>query len=137
MLSQPSSSSPELAFEVPIDISKICESNVDVGNKDHMLNLLGGNVENFESLGSLCGYDAALDPYCIDLVDLPMKIMWNTFVTFSFDFSMAFTLRGLISFFVLICMFSHCQACEPHAVAFDKLKRALTMSSLSSRVLKT
>jgi len=126
--SPPSSSSPELAFEVPIDISKICESNVDVGNKNHMLNLLGGNVENFESLGFLCGYDAALDRYCIDLVDLPRKIMWNTFITFSFDFSMAFTLRALIYFDFILCMLSYLQACEPHAVAFDKLKRALTMS---------
>ena len=53
---------------------------MDVGNEDHMLNLLGGNVENLESLGYFRGYDAALDPYCIDLVDLPRKIMWNTFL---------------------------------------------------------
>jgi len=45
MLSQPSSSSPEYVFDVPIDNSEICESNVDLGNEDHMLNLLGGNVE--------------------------------------------------------------------------------------------
>jgi len=132
--SQPSSSSPGYTYDVPNDIFKLSDANGDLGNEDHMLNLLGRNNENFESLGFLCGYDATLDPYCIDLVDLPKKIMWNTFVTFSFDFSMAFTLRGLILFFVLICMFSHCQACEPHAVAFDKLKRALTMSSLSSRI---
>ena len=101
-----------------------------------MLNLFGENNENFESLGFLCGYDAALDPYCIDLVDLPRKIMWHAFFNFSFDFSMAFTLRGLVLFFVLICRFSHSLACEPHAVAFDKLLRALTMSLLSSRVVK-
>jgi len=58
--SQPSSSSPEYTYDVPNDISEISDSNVGVGNKDHMLNLLGGNVENFESLGSLCGYDAPL-----------------------------------------------------------------------------
>ena len=78
MLSQPSLSSPEYVFDVPIDNYEICESNVDLGNEDHMLNLRGGNVENFESLGSLCGYDAALDPYCINLEDKPRKIMWNT-----------------------------------------------------------
>ena len=96
-----------------------------------MLNLLGGNNETFESLGYFRGYDASLDPYCIDLVDLPRKIMWNTFFNFSCGFSMAFTSRGLILFFVLICRFSHSLACEPHAMAFDKLLRALTMSALS------
>ena len=61
------------------------------------------------------------------------KIMRSTFFNFSFDFSMAFTVRGLILFFMLICRFSHSLACEPYAVAFDKLLRALTMSSLSSQ----
>jgi len=124
---------PELDYDVPIDDFAICDSNIDLGHENNMFNMLGGNVENFESLGYLCGYNVALDPYCIDLVDMPRKIMWNTF----FDFSMTLTLRGLILFFVLICMFSHCQACEPNAVAFDKLLRALTASDLSSRVLKT
>jgi len=121
---------------VPNDNFELSDANVRLGNEDRVLNLLGGNNENFESLGFLCRYDAALDPYCIDLVDLPRKIMWSTFLTFSFDFSVAFTLRGLILFFVLIFMFSHCQACEPHAVAFDKLLRALTASNLRSRVVK-
>ena len=66
MLSQPSSSSPELAFDVPIDNSEICESNVDVGNEDNMFNVLGGNVYSLESLGYFRGYDAALDPYCLN-----------------------------------------------------------------------
>ena len=102
--SPPSFSSPELAFDVPNNnISEINDSNVDLGHESRMLNLLGGNNETFESLGFFRGYDAALDPYCIDLEDLPRKIMWHAFVTFSFDFSMAFTVRGLILFFVLIC----------------------------------
>jgi len=108
MLSQPSSSSPKYTYDVCNDIYEISDSNANLGNEDHVLNLLGGNNENVESLGFLCGYDATLDPYYIDLVDLPSKITWNTFVTFPFDFSMAFTLRGLILFFVLICMFFHC-----------------------------
>jgi len=58
--------------------------------------VLGGNVETFESLGIFSGYDAALDPYCIYVVDKPRKILWNTFFAFSFDFSMAFNLRALI-----------------------------------------
>ena len=87
--SPPSFSSPELTFDVPNNISQINDSNVDLGHENHMLNLLGGNNENFESMGYFRGYDAALDPYCIDLVDLPRKIMWHTFFNFSFDFSMA------------------------------------------------
>jgi len=131
-----SSSSPKYTYDVPHDISELIESNIEMGHEKYMFNVLGGNVENFESLGYFRGYDATLDPYCVGLVDLPRKIMCNTFVTFSSDFSMAFTLRRLILFFVLICMFSHYQACEPHAVAFDKLLRVLTMSSLRSRVVK-
>jgi len=130
-----SSSSPEYAFDVAIDNYEICESNVDVGDEDNMFNMLGGNVENFESLGCLCGYDVALDPYSINLEDKPRKIMWNTI----FDFSMVFNLlnRALIYFVFILCMLSNLQACEPHVVAFNKLLRALTMSSLSSQVLKT
>jgi len=74
---------------VPVDNLEICDSNVEMGNEDNVLNKLGGNVEKFESLGYLSGYDAALDPYCIYIVDKPRKILWNTFFTFSFDFSLA------------------------------------------------
>jgi len=91
--SPPSSSSPELAFDVPNNISEINDSNVDLGHEKHMVIPLGGNNETFESMGYFRGYDAARDPYCIDLVDLPRKIMWHTFFNFSFDFCMAFTLR--------------------------------------------
>jgi len=66
--SPPSSSSPELAFEVPIDNFEICESSVDVGNEDNMFNVHGGNVYSLESLGYFRGYDDALDPYCLNLV---------------------------------------------------------------------
>jgi len=50
------------SVDVPNDISKLCDSNVDMGYVDNMFNMLGGNVQNFESLGYLCGYDAALNP---------------------------------------------------------------------------
>ena len=121
LCSPPSLSSPELDLDVPNDISTICDFKVDMGYADNMFNMLGGNVENFESLGYLCGYNAALDPYCVDLVDMHRKIIWNTIFDFSFDFSIVFSLRGLILFFVLICMFSHCQACDPtpwHSTSF-------------------
>ena len=124
---------------MPHDISELIESNIEMGHEKYMFNVLGGNVENFESLGSLCGCDAALDPYYIHLEDKPRKIVWHTIFDFSFDFSIAFDfLKGALIYFVFIlCMLSYLQACEPHVVVFNKLKQALTMSSLSSRVLKT
>jgi len=75
---------------MPNDISKLCDSNMNLGYDDHMLNVLGGNVKTFESLGYFNGYDTALDPYCINLADKPRKILTNTFFALSFDFSMAF-----------------------------------------------
>jgi len=93
LCSPPSLSSSELDLDAPNDISTICDFNADIGHDNNMFNMLGGNAENFESLGYLCGHNAALDPYCINLVDMPRKIMWNTIFDFSFDFSMALTLR--------------------------------------------
>ena len=121
---------PELDFDVPIDKFKLCDFNVDLGYDNHMFHMLGGNVDHFESPGYLSGYDPTRDPYCLSLVDMPRKVMWSTFFDFSFDFSLALTLRGLILFFVLIFMFSHGHACKPRTVKFDKLLRALTESDL-------
>ena len=77
-----------------------------------MFNMLGGNVDNFLSLGYFYGHDASLDPYCIYLVDEPIKIMWNTFFAFSFVFSIGSALlkRALTFFAVIIFMFSYCHA---------------------------
>jgi len=121
---------------VPIDNFEICNSNVDWGRENNMFNILGGNVETFESLDYFSGYDAALAPYCIYLVDKPRKILWNTFFTFSFDFSMAFTLikRALVLFTFILCMLSYYQAWRPFAEQFDKLLRALTASKWRARV---
>jgi len=137
MCSQPSFS-PEYSVDVLNDLSKFCNSNVDMGNEDNMFNMLRGNNEIFESLGYLSGYDAALDPYYIYLVDKPCEIMWNTFFNFSFDFSMHFSLikRALIFFTLILCMLSYCHTCEPHTVEFDKLLRALMEYDLNSRVMK-
>ena len=129
----PPSFSPELDFDVRIDNFEICDSNVDLGHEDNMFHMLGGNVDNFESLGNLCGYDAALDLYCIYLVDKHRKIMRNTF----FDFSMAFALikRELTYFTLILCVLSHSQAWKPYSEEFDKLLRALTMSGQKYQVL--
>ena len=70
--SQPSIS-PEYSLEAPIRNPKICDSNVDLGHAVKMFNMLGGNIDNFLSLGYFCGYDASLDAYCIFLVDKPRK----------------------------------------------------------------
>ena len=79
--------------------------------------LICGNNDNFESLGYFSGYDAALDPYCLSLVDTPRKIMWAHFFTFLFDFSMAFALltRALIFLVMFIVVLSQHHACEPQA----------------------
>ena len=60
---------------MPIDNFEICDSNVDMSNKDNVLNMLGWNVDTFMSLGYFSGYDASLDPYCIYLVDKSRKIL--------------------------------------------------------------
>jgi len=136
--SQPSLSL-EFHFEVPIDNFVICDFNVDLGNANNMLNVLGGNiVDHFESLGNFSGYDAALDPYCMNLVDTPRKIMWTPFFTFSFDFSMAFALltRALIFLIMFIVKLSQHHTSEPHTVEFDKFLRALTASNLRAWVVK-
>ena len=97
---------------MPIDKFEICDFNIDLDDEDNVLNMFGGNVETFESLDYFSGYDFALDPYCINLVDKHGKIMWNTFFDFSFDFSMAFSLikRALTFFALIICMLSYRQA---------------------------
>ena len=41
--------SPKYTYDVPIDKFEICNCNVKLGNEDKMLNMLGGNVENFGS----------------------------------------------------------------------------------------
>jgi len=65
-------------------------------------------------------------------------MMWNTFFDFTFDFSIVFGFikRALTFFVIFVSMLSYSQACKPHAIVFDKLLQALTMSDLMSRVWK-
>ena len=67
--------SPRCSLDVPINNPKSRDSEVGLGHAGKMFNMLGGNVDNFLSLGYFCGYDASLDLYCIFLVDKPRKIM--------------------------------------------------------------
>jgi len=73
----------------------------------------------------------------MNLVDMPRKIMWTPFFTFSFDFSMAFALltRALIFLVMFIVVHSQHHAYKPHTVEFDKLLRALIASYLRAQVV--
>ena len=54
----------------------------------------------------------------------------DTFLDFSFDFSMAFALlkRALNFLTIIISVLSYSHACEPYAAEFDKLLHTLTAS---------
>ena len=120
-----------------IDNSIICDSNVDLGYEDITFDVLSENVDNFLSIGYLSGYDVSVDPYCRYLAKKPKKIMWDTFLNFSFDFSMAFAwlMRALTFFTLIIFVLSYYHACEPCAAEFEKLLCALMASTLKERVL--
>jgi len=45
------SPSPEYYIDKPIDNPMICDANVDLGYKDNLFNILGGNVDDYPSLG--------------------------------------------------------------------------------------
>ena len=63
-----------------MDNFEIYDFNVGLGNEDKVLNTLGGNVETFESLGNFSGYNATIDPYCINLLDKPRKNLVQRFL---------------------------------------------------------
>jgi len=138
MYLQPSPS-PEYDVAEPIDNSLICNANIDLGYEDKMFNMLGGNVDNFLSLGYFSGYNASIDPYCVCLEDLPRKIMWTTFFNHSYDFSMVFdkVKRILILFDVIFIIASYLLFSELWSQEFDKLLHALTASAFISQVLTT
>jgi len=108
---------------VPIDNLEICDFNVDMGHENNLFNVLGGNNDNFESLGNFSGYDVVLDPYCMNVVDMLRKIMWTPFFTFSSYFSMAFDLlRGALIFLVMfIVARPQHHTSGPHDVEFNKI----------------
>ena len=103
------SPSPKYYIYMPIDNPMICDGKIDLSYENNLFNMLGGNVDNFMSLGYFSGYNPSLDPYFMYLVDAPRKIMWNTSSVFSFDFSMTFCLlkRALTFFIMFIFMLSY------------------------------
>jgi len=69
---------------MPNDISKLCDSNMDLGYDDNMLNVINGSDETFESLGYFGGYDAALDPYArlLGVVVIEFRLIFLIFFWF-------------------------------------------------------
>jgi len=64
----------------------IYDAAMDLGYKANMFNMLGGNVDDYVSLGYFSGYDPSIDPYYVCTEDLPKKVMWTTFFYPSCDF---------------------------------------------------
>ena len=66
----------------------ICNANVDLGYEDNIFSMLGGNIQDYVSLGYLRGYDPSIDSYSVSLEDLPRKvIIWFAFFNPFYDFS--------------------------------------------------
>ena len=86
-----------------------CDANNDLGYQDYMFTMLGGNVDDYVSLGYLKGYDPSIDPYCVNLDDLSRKITWIIFFNPFYDFSNAFdkVFRILITFGVILAIISY------------------------------
>ena len=90
------------------------------------------------SVGDISGFLRSVDLYCAYLENVPRKIMWSTFFDHDFDFSMAFDefKRALTLFAPSLLVFSYSHPFEMHAKAHDKLLRALTVSELTTRILR-
>ena len=114
----------------------IFDANADLGYEVSMFNMLGGNDNNFVSLGYFSKYNASFNLYYMYIVAEPSKIMWNTLLDFCLNFPMPFGFlkRALTFFSLIILMLSHCHVCESRAMAFDKLLHALTTSNLTNQV---
>jgi len=90
-----------------------------------------------ESLGDIRGYYPPFGPYYAYAADGLRKIMWNVFFNHAVDFSMTFGKfkRTPTSFALSFLVFSRLHHCEMHAITFDKLLRALTVSEPRIRLL--
>jgi len=121
----------EYSLDVPIDNSMICDTNDNLGYVDKMFSMLGGNVDDYASLGYFRGYDLSIDPYCLCLGDLPKKITW-AILNPSYDFSKAIdkVKRMLNVFGTILVITSYLLFSKLWSQEFDKLLRALMMSDL-------
>jgi len=75
----------------------ICDANVNLGDKDNMFGVLGGNVDDYSPLGYFRGYDPSIDPYYVCCLGK------TTFLNPSYDFSKAFAkVKGILIVFGVI-----------------------------------
>ena len=66
------SQSHEYYTDVPSD-PMICDANAHLGYDNNMFDVLGGNADNFMSLGHFSGYNTSIDAYCMYLMNAPKK----------------------------------------------------------------
>jgi len=99
-----------------------------------MFSMLGANLDNFVSLGSVRGYDPFTYPYYVCLEDLPKKVMWTMLFNPSHDFSKAIDMvkRTLNVFGGVFIIASYLLFSKLWSQEFDKLLFALTTSDLIS-----
>ena len=115
----------------------ICDANVNMSYEDNIFSMLGGNLDNFVTLGYVRGYDPFIDPYCVCLKDLLRKVIWTTFFNPSYDFSQVVdkVKKILILFGVVLVIACYLLFSKLWSQEFDMLLQALTMSNLMSKVL--
>jgi len=89
-------------------------------------------------LGYIRSHDPSIYPCSLYLEDLPRRVMWTIFFTFSYNFSEALDKikRILIVFGVIFVIASHPVFSELWSQEFDKLLRGLMAFDLISQVLK-
>jgi len=61
----------------------IC-ADMDLGYKNDMFSMLGGNVDDYVFLGYFRRFDLLIDPYCVCLENLPKKVLLTTYILQSF-----------------------------------------------------
>jgi len=105
----------------------ICETNANLGCGDNMFYMLGRNLDDFMPR-YIRSHDPSIHPCSLYLENLPRKVMWATFFTFSYEFSEALDKikRILIVFRVIFVIASY--------LVF--LVHGLMVSDLMSQVLK-
>jgi len=131
------SPSPEHYLDEPLSNRMIFDASIELGYENNRFNVLGGNVDDYVSLGYFRGYDPSIGPYCVCLEDFPRKITWTTFFNHFYNFFMGFdkVKRILNPFGVILVGASYLVFSNFSSQQFDKLLHVLTAFDLMSRVL--
>jgi len=77
-------------IDAPINNLKICDANMDLGHKNNMFSMLGGNFDGYVSRCCFRGYDPPINLYCARVEGLYKKIIWTAFFNTCYDYSKAF-----------------------------------------------